>query len=577
VAQQVFQPQQAPQGAPPQGAPPPMGAPPMGAPPMGAPPPPQPPGMAMGGLMDLSVPDDMFSEPVADAENFAGGGLVAFAMGGEVYRTGEGYVYADGSPAPTPKPGTVVMRGAKPLFGGDYIPSGETTVVPGGPPTRERGSNRPVRQYGAGERMPFGESRVGRAVGDVFNTLSNRTPEAQRAFTQQQREQAASRREREERAVAQARYEYDLGVFNTLGGKKPTPPAPALAPSSTPRPAAATPPPAPFRQQDSRSEVTRPTPAPAPRPAAALPSPRAAMAAPTAPRGLAELAATQGAAPRPAATPGAPGAPPAPQAPAGPTGLEGNMELLRRLMGPQAATPERDKEAAMMRQQMSPEAMAAQKKQDMWQALAQFGFGMAGTNSPSFLQAAGQAGAATVPAMAAMAKERKATEREARKWLVDNENMTNAEARALKAQEITFAQAREAVEENRRQFDANFGLEEEKFKYTKQRDIAERADRRRGSGGIGAPDFPGGMDGYRLERFYKAEMAKVPQLLAKNPRIKAEYDANPQAWMARYSADAERRALLSVEEQKGDGERPRYRGSPTPSGGSRPPLSSFGG
>jgi hypothetical protein len=210
--------------------------------------------------------------------------------------------------------------------------------------------------------------------------------------------------------------------------------------------------------------------------------------------------------------------------------------------------------------------MAAQKKQDMWQALAQFGFGMAGTNSPSFMQAAGQAGAATVPAMAAMAKERKATEREARKWLVENENMTNAEARALKSAEITFAQARDNVMEQRRQFDANFGLEEEKFKYTKQRDIAERADRRRGSGGGGgmaAPDFPGGEYGYKVKLFYDREMAKIPLLLAKNPGIKAD-----QAWMARYSQDAQRRAVEYVDAQRdGRGARPERRGSPTSSGG----------
>lgn len=101
VAQQVFAPPAPP--APPMGAPPPGGAPPGGAPPMGAPPmggmppggppmgaPPAPPmggmppgappmGMADGGLAALPVPDNMFDEPM-DGE-YAGGGIVAFAMG----------------------------------------------------------------------------------------------------------------------------------------------------------------------------------------------------------------------------------------------------------------------------------------------------------------------------------------------------------------------------------------------------------------------------------------------------------------------------------------------------------------
>jgi hypothetical protein len=488
VAQQVFQPQQAPQGAPPQGAPPPMGA-----PPMGAPPPPQPPGMAMGGLMDLSVPDDMFEEPVTDAENFAGGGLVAFAMGGEA------------------------------------------------------------------DEEEYDPNRVG-----VAGTPAGRMLSATASFFAGLPERERARRAREWRR----------GVDMAYGGKPPSRPRADVTAAPTPVTAA------------PRPAATAATPQAMPAAATAAPtSPRAPMAAPTAPRGLGALAAPQGTAPRPAAAaaaapgaPTAPGTPPAPQAPAGPTGLQGGIEEYMRLMGPQAPTPERDKFAAMMAQQMSPEAMAAQKKQDMWQALAQFGFGMAGTNSPSFMQAAGQAGAATVPAMAAMAKERKATEREARKWLVDNENMTNAEGRALRAQGLTFSQAREAVEENRRQFDANFGLEEEKFKYTKQRDIAERADRRRGSGGggLGAPDFPGGEYGYKVKLFYDREMAKIPLLLAKNPGIKAD-----QAWMARYSQDAQRRAVEYVDAQRGGGGATQYDRrtgqAPATSSGGRPPLSSFGG
>jgi hypothetical protein len=234
------------------------------------------------------------------------------------------------------------------------------------------------------------------------------------------------------------------------------------------------------------------------------------------------------------------------------------MELYQRLMGPQAATPERDKFAAMMAQQMSPEAMAAQKKQDMWQALAQFGFGMAGTNSPSFMQAAGQAGAATVPAMAAMTKARKATEREARKWLVDNENMTNAEARALKAQEITFSQAREAVEEQRRQFDAKMTQDESQF----TRSLAARAaggggGGRGGDSGGGMPDFPGGEFGAFATSRYQDIMALMGDKLKADPRAMAAYTTDPAGYVARYKRVAYREALrLGKQDAEGEAARP---------------------
>jgi len=60
-------------------SPPMMGAP-MGAPP--APPMETPMGMADGGLASLPVPDMMFDEP--DNGGYSGGGLVAFADGGDI-------------------------------------------------------------------------------------------------------------------------------------------------------------------------------------------------------------------------------------------------------------------------------------------------------------------------------------------------------------------------------------------------------------------------------------------------------------------------------------------------------------
>jgi hypothetical protein len=240
--------------------------------------------------------------------------------------------------------------------------------------------------------------------------------------------------------------------------------------------------------------------------------------------------------------------------------MQGGVEEYMRLQkqyGGDAATPYRDRLTAAAEAQLDPKAMAAQKKQDMWQAVAQFGFNMAATNSPSFMQAAGQAGAATVPFMAASRKERKAAERDALKQLADIEGLTAAEKKQALQSGVAYAQNLADDQRQESQFAANFGLAREKFAYEKQRDAAaDRAMRARGSGGggFGAPEFPGGEYGYRVKLFYDREMAKAREMLAKNPSIKAD-----QAWWDRYSLDAQRRAVEAVDAQKGGGTRPRER------------------
>lgn len=58
------------------------------------------------------------------------------------------------------------------------------------------------------------------------------------------------------------------------------------------------------------------------------------------------------------------------------------------------------------------ERLAASKKDDMWTALAQIGFGMAGSKSPYFLQAVGEAGSAAMPGIQKAAEARRAEERD---------------------------------------------------------------------------------------------------------------------------------------------------------------------
>ena len=74
-----------------------------------------------------------------------------------------------------------------------------------------------------------------------------------------------------------------------------------------------------------------------------------------------------------------------------------------------------------------PGELDKRKKEDLFGALAQYGFNLAGSQSPYFLQAAGQAGAQTMPAITGAIKERRGAEAEARKRRTEFDKMTRAE------------------------------------------------------------------------------------------------------------------------------------------------------
>jgi hypothetical protein len=74
-----------------------------------------------------------------------------------------------------------------------------------------------------------------------------------------------------------------------------------------------------------------------------------------------------------------------------------------------------------------PGELDKRKKEDLWGALTQFGLNLAGSQSPYFLQAAGQAGAQTMPAITGAIKDRRAAEAEARKGRAELDKMTRAE------------------------------------------------------------------------------------------------------------------------------------------------------
>ena len=77
---------------------------------------------------------------------------------------------------------------------------------------------------------------------------------------------------------------------------------------------------------------------------------------------------------------------------------------------------------------LSPEEQKKRRKQDMWTSLAELGFGMASSKSPTLLGAIGEAGMRSAPAMAERAKERRAEQRDAIKTLAQQEGLNNKDA-----------------------------------------------------------------------------------------------------------------------------------------------------
>lgn len=77
---------------------------------------------------------------------------------------------------------------------------------------------------------------------------------------------------------------------------------------------------------------------------------------------------------------------------------------------------------------MTPEAQKKRKKEDIWSSLAELGFGIAGSKSPTLFGAIGEAGMKAAPAMAERAKERRAEQRDAIKTLAQQENLSNQQA-----------------------------------------------------------------------------------------------------------------------------------------------------
>jgi len=139
---------------------------------------------------------------------------------------------------------------------------------------------------------------------------------------------------------------------------------------------------------------------------------------------------------------------------------------------------------------MSPEAQEKSRKEDLYTMLAQIGFGMAGTNSPSFLQAVGQSANAAIPGAVQARKERKAAVRQGMAALADIEGMTSAERRAIVEASINQATAAGQGLETRAEADRGrrHDIQRDSAKMAHDREM-QRLQARGGGGGNSADNF----------------------------------------------------------------------------------------
>lgn len=104
----------------------------------------------------------------------------------------------------------------------------------------------------------------------------------------------------------------------------------------------------------------------------------------------------------------------------GPISFDAVMDMLDKRFAPseeEKATNEALR--ARAKEMASPEYYEKQRKEDMWSTLAEIGFNMASTKSPSLLQAIGEAASAALPGAEASKKERKALKDRALNLMVE--------------------------------------------------------------------------------------------------------------------------------------------------------------
>lgn len=121
-------------------------------------------------------------------------------------------------------------------------------------------------------------------------------------------------------------------------------------------------------------------------------------------------------------------------------------------------TKRRDEIIAQIEANMSPEARKKQSEQDKWEALAKFGFGLASTKSPNFLQAVGEAASETLPELRESRAARSAAARADQEALLALENKSNAEKREIEVLALELAKAQAGLLSDERKMDLQYRI-----------------------------------------------------------------------------------------------------------------------
>jgi len=435
VAQQVFSPaQSAPQpglGMP--GAP--QATPQMA--PQQAPPPQM--GMAEGGLAGLPVPDNMYDAPSTDAQQFGGGGVVAFADGGgtstremladirarkRVARTTKEYneLAADehnlllqmGRIKPRDVEAEARLAQLREL-GAEQEQARNEGFANLERDARTRASTRmgEIRDALTPDAKPRSEGIIPdtvRGIGSVVGGIAKNWGEMFDAGGLGQAQSVTAAGPALYRNPGDKPIDPRFYASPEAWKTQPTAPAAPTAPAVPGTPPAGAPAPAHSAAYLAAKGVTPSTAPRGPGGGGRAPAVSAAPAAPALPT-VQDLVGT---------SPGgsAPGA----------VDTSGFLDAYKNSVGtpPTAKTSRQDALDAYYEKQMSPEAMAKQKKEDMWTALAQMGLGMMSTKSPNFLQSVGEAGAAALPGLREAVKDRKAREAAGLQALAQSETSRSA-------------------------------------------------------------------------------------------------------------------------------------------------------
>lgn len=153
--------------------------------------------------------------------------------------------------------------------------------------------------------------------------------------------------------------------------------------------------------------------------------------------------------------------------------LQEGIKQISELRGPQSYD-DYDAYREDVRKINTPEERDRRKKQDLWSTLAQIGFNMAGSNSPSFLQAAGQAGAAALPGMMERTKDRRTEERDALRTLAATEAQKRAEGRDEMGQNLEYVGKTQASADNLRASEQQHELGKDRLALERQQ-LAQQA------------------------------------------------------------------------------------------------------